>query len=326
MRNSHSHSAQVLLSVILLMFLITSVVATLMPMLRRDINVRVLNEYGNIALWLAQAGFEKAKIDMLYCAGASCTVNCTGNWWPGTYKRPGSPNWWLYDLNPKDDKVTYRYQYEFTVPYWGSPDRVVISTGQVLGITDELYMYQDIYSLYSNILAERRVKATITGVSDNIGCGGVGGACTCTSYTKCCPAGGWVGASCPTATTICESSSWSCPSGCSAIGLSPMPCYDPGGGYTIKYGSVVCSETGGYLACGSTQACNPGTNETPYNICTGWSGQGGISCTGTVNNCACPTSCQPAYRSLDCSSRRFDFIDDDQTAYLVHGSWQELVP
>lgn len=158
---------QALLLIIFLLFLISTVISGLSPMLLRDINIRSTQQYGGIAYNLALTGIEKAKVAILYHeeCGSTCDYNHSNYCTAGTCTKPGAPYNWYYASGGKTCSASdnycdtafpsglmFRYQYSVTNPGSGSTTRNLTATGQVLGD-------------YNNVLAQKTISCTVIGIT-----------------------------------------------------------------------------------------------------------------------------------------------------------------
>ena len=124
--------AQTLLLVLFLLVLAGVLVAGLARMWQAEISMRSLERDGLIAFYLAQAGIERAKVEVLGDVGLS------GN------------SAWHNDLDIMGDN--YNFRYNFNVAILGT-QRTLIGTGEVLDTNN-------------NLLAHREITVTIDGIDD----------------------------------------------------------------------------------------------------------------------------------------------------------------
>ena len=203
--------SQVLLLIIGVMFLVSTMISVINPIISKDIKTRTQQEYDTVAFYLAQSAIEKAKVEILYgfwsagtyfrpnpsaaektaagcgacnCNDESCNSNCSVCWYyaPGYGKnRCGSAEnlyaYWFCDMNWPDD-LMFRYRFQVTNPgTQGANSRNLIGVGQVLGS-------------YSNIMSQRKISVTIDGIADT------GLNCQCLSQVKTCVSTCTAGTSC----------------------------------------------------------------------------------------------------------------------------------
>lgn len=135
--------AQALLFVLFL-FLITSVLlGALAGMWNATTLISGYNFYGDISYYLAQAGLERAKREVLY------------NWTVGDHWMPGSGSGsWYTDLDVSGDNYTYQYKFRIINNSGHSGDlRYLTGQGRVLDAG-------------GSVIAFRELGATVEGIVD----------------------------------------------------------------------------------------------------------------------------------------------------------------
>ena len=128
--------------VLLLLFVVGILAWGLTGMLESEIRILPLQEHSLISFYLAQAGVEQAKIEVLY-----------GYWSAGTSQGPGTAadNYWSQNLDIAGDNYLYEYRYTIVTP--AGSTRNITGEGRVLDIN-------------SNVLAQRQIMVTVTDITD----------------------------------------------------------------------------------------------------------------------------------------------------------------
>lgn len=137
-------NSQVLIVILFLLFIVGILAWGLIGVLESEIKIIPLQEHNLVAFYLAQAGIEQAKIEVLY-----------GYWSAGTSQGPDTAanNYWSQNLDIAGDSYTYEYRYTIVTPA-GSTQRGLTGEGRVLDVNN-------------NVLAQRQIVVTVTGIRDS---------------------------------------------------------------------------------------------------------------------------------------------------------------
>lgn len=163
--------AQALIFAIFLLIIVGILATALLHMWESEVQIPSLQKYSLQAFYLAQAGIERAKIDILN------NVNLAGGTGPNSYNSGG-----LYDLDPDypafvadpinnhlyDDGYVFRYEYTIT-DLSGGTDREIVGIGEVLEFIDNgPDGVEGTADDNVNILGHREIEVTIDGIADTV--------------------------------------------------------------------------------------------------------------------------------------------------------------
>ncbi len=126
------NNAQLLITVLFLLLMVGTLAGALAALWPAEIRMRVEERQGLIAFYLAQAGIERAKIEVIN------DVTLFGT------------SAWLNDLDLAGDSYTFRYNFNVVIM---GPQRRLIGRGEVL-------------DLNNNLLAQREIEVRINGIVD----------------------------------------------------------------------------------------------------------------------------------------------------------------
>ena len=108
-----------------------------------EVNARSADKFSLIAFYLAQAGIERGKVEIVY------DVTLSG-------PQPDSINWFL-GLDKPGDNYTFQYKY-FVNSGSNSDERILRGVGEVVGAN-------------GNLVAHREITITVSGIEDANGDG-----------------------------------------------------------------------------------------------------------------------------------------------------------
>lgn len=132
----HTKKSQAMFFVLFILAVLSVLSAGLAVMWQSEMRTRASDRDGLIAFYLAQAGIERAKMEILN------NVTFSGN-------APG----WYTDLDVVGDNYTFNYNCSLTIPPGFPNRRTIIGRGEILDTA-------------GNLLAHREIQVTVDGIID----------------------------------------------------------------------------------------------------------------------------------------------------------------
>ncbi|MCG2711381.1 MAG: hypothetical protein L6416_03545 [Candidatus Omnitrophica bacterium] len=126
---------QALLFAFLLLMLLGILTAAVASLWQSEIKIRDEDKLATFAFYLAQAGVERAKIEVIYNVALS-----------GSYG-------WYNDLDIAGDNYIFRYN--FSAAIISPTERALVGTGEVLDLS-------------GNILAHKEISVIVDGIADTV--------------------------------------------------------------------------------------------------------------------------------------------------------------
>ncbi|MBU1044478.1 MAG: hypothetical protein KJ915_08810 [Candidatus Omnitrophica bacterium] len=125
---------QALLFAFFLLMLLGMLTAALASLWQAEIKIRDEDKSATVAFYLAQAGVERAKIEVIYNVALS-----------GTYG-------WYNDLEIAGDNYIFRYNFSVAI---SGQERTLVGTGEVLDLS-------------GNVLAHKEISVVVEGIADTV--------------------------------------------------------------------------------------------------------------------------------------------------------------